>query len=257
MPMTGASTEFYNSDDDAEDSPKKTGFAKQDPAFKEGRGRKLASDGKCYFSYAHVHQAITSLVPQIKAFNPDVIIAIGGGGFIPARMLRTELKIPILAVSLELYDDSTNTARKEVKKVQWFDETSGVGAQVRGRRVLVVDEVDDSRTTLQYCIEELRNTNAPSAVAVCVVHNKDKAKKGILPENVKYMAGADVPDVWNCYPWDAAAYGHSIAEHEELARVCAGEELASNNFQWCAGALLAGAVLGAGMAVLGPRLTRR
>ena len=71
------------------------------------------------------------------------------------------------------------------------------------------------------------------------------------------MAGADVPDVWNCYPWDAAAYGHSIAEHEELARVCAGEELASNNFQWCAGALLAGAVLGAGMAVLGPRLTRR
>ena len=37
-----------------------------------------------------------------KAFKPDVIIAIGGGGFIPARMLRTELKIPILAISLEL-----------------------------------------------------------------------------------------------------------------------------------------------------------
>ena len=28
----------------------------------------------------------------MKAFDPEVIIAIGGGGFIPARMLRTELK---------------------------------------------------------------------------------------------------------------------------------------------------------------------
>jgi hypoxanthine phosphoribosyltransferase len=37
-----------------------------------------------------------SLVPavqvtRVKEFNPDVIIAIGGGGFIPARMLRTEV----------------------------------------------------------------------------------------------------------------------------------------------------------------------
>ena len=29
---------------------------------------------------------LNSMVPQIKQFNPDVIIAIGGGGFIPARI---------------------------------------------------------------------------------------------------------------------------------------------------------------------------
>ena len=29
------------------------------------------------------------MVPKIKQFNPDVIVAIGGGGFIPARILRT------------------------------------------------------------------------------------------------------------------------------------------------------------------------
>ena len=46
-------------------------------------------------------------------------------------MLRTEVKVPILAVSLELYDDNTNTKNQVVKKVQWFDETSGVGKQVR------------------------------------------------------------------------------------------------------------------------------
>ena len=148
------------------------------------------------------------------------MVAIGGGGFIPARMLRTIIKKPILAVSLELYDDPTQTARDQVKRVQWFDEASDVGSQVRGKRVLVVDEVDDSRTTLQYCLEELIKYNEPGALAVCVVHNKLKEKKGVLPEGVEYICGAEVPDMWNCYPWDAEAYGNDITEHERLAAEC-------------------------------------
>ena len=30
-------------------------------------------------------------------------------------------------------------------------------------------------------------------------------------------------DAWNCYPWDAAAYGRDVYEHEALARQCAHE----------------------------------
>ena len=197
--------------------------AKQSPLGKRQRSLRAAPDGKVYFSYAQIHETICGLVPRIKAFAPDVIVAIGGGGFIPARMLRTEIKAPILAVSLELYDDATNTRRKTVEKVQWFDETSGVGKKVRGHRVLIVDEVDDSRTTLQYCVEELIKTNAPAAVAVAVVHNKLKPKNGTIPEGVVYMAGQDVPDNWNCYPWDAAAYDNTIYEHEALAKACSSD----------------------------------
>jgi hypothetical protein len=29
--------------------------------------------------------------------------------------------------------------------------------------------------------------------------------------------------MWNCYPWDAAAYGRDIFAHEELALQCAGQ----------------------------------
>lgn len=193
-------------------------LAKQNPAGK--RERCAAADGRIYFSYAQVHSTISKLTSQILEWKPQVMVAIGGGGFIPARMLRTELKIPILAVSLELYDDATKTDNTEVIKKQWFDETSGVGKMVRGNRVLIVDEVDDTRKTLEYCVKELQKTNAPSATAVCVVHNKLKPKKGTIPEGVQYFAGEDVPDKWNCYPWDAAAYGRSIFEHEELARQC-------------------------------------
>lgn len=43
-------------------------------------------------STALMHSLVPAVqVTRVKEFNPDVIIAIGGGGFIPARMLRTEV----------------------------------------------------------------------------------------------------------------------------------------------------------------------
>merc|ERR1719399_1616314 len=191
--------------------------AKQSPQGKAARS--TAADGRIYFSYAQIAETVARAVPRVQAFAPDVLVAIGGGGYIPARMLRTEVKVPILAISLELYDDATKTANDRVLRKQWFDETPGTfGALVRGKRVLIVDEVDDTRTTLEYAVAELRKTNAPAAVGVLVVHNKLKEKKGTLPDDVTYISGEDVPNAWNCYPWDAMAYGRHIRDHEELAR---------------------------------------
>ena len=194
--------------------------AKQDPQYKQQRS--TASDGRVYFSYADIHKCITSLTPQIKEFRPDVIIAIGGGGFIPARMLRTSVKVPILAISLELYDDDTKTAKPYVVRKQWFDTSTELGAKVPGGRVLIVDEVDDSRKTLQYAVEEIKK-HKPAALAVAVVHNKLKEKKGVLSQDVLYLAGDHVAgESWNCYPWDSEAYDRNIDQHEKLARICCG-----------------------------------
>ena len=180
-----------------------------------------AADGKVYFSYADIHESMKELSPHLIAQNFDVMIAIGGGGFIPARILRTYLNIPVLAVSLELYDDKTNTVNQNgVVCHQWFDPQSEPGQLVEGGRVLIVDEVDDTRTTLQYCVEEVQKRCQPASLAVAVVHNKQKPKVGILPSDVAYFAGQEVPDHWNCYPWDAGAYGRSIRDHEALAREC-------------------------------------
>lgn len=185
--------------------------------------------GRVYFSYADVHATIDGgLIPQILEaapdFAPSIMIAIGGGGYIPARILRTTLKIPVLAVGLELYDDATNDFDEEssdVRCLQWFDDTKYPGNLVTNGDVLIVDEVDDTRTTLQYCVEQVLKKHKPRRLAVAVVHNKIKPKRGVLPEGVLYFAGADVPgDCWNCYPWDAAAYGLGIDDHEKLARSC-------------------------------------
>ena len=197
-----------------------------------------ALDGKVYFSYEDIHDAVSASVARVKAFRPDVIVAIGGGGFIPARMLRTEVKVPIVAVGLELYDDSTNTINENgVQIKQWFSTEYGPGALVENGRVLVVDEVDDTRTTLAACVSELRKRHTPAEVGCLVVHNKLKKKRASLPSDVTYIACEEVPDEWNCYPWDAAAYGLTARAHARRAGVCRG------GVSWVAIAAAVGALI--------------
>uniref|UniRef100_A0A7S4MKK6 Phosphoribosyltransferase domain-containing protein n=1 Tax=Vannella robusta TaxID=1487602 RepID=A0A7S4MKK6_9EUKA len=167
---------------------------------------------KKYFSYADIHRTVAQMAPKISDFKPDVIVAIGGGGFIPARMLRTFVRVPIVAVGLELYNDETCSKNSEMKKTQWFDVTTGTATKIPGGRVLIVDEVDDSRATVIYCIDELRKHD-PSAIGVAVLHNKQKEKVSKIPEDVFYVAGTDLEDIWCVYPWDAT----DIDEHEAKA----------------------------------------
>ncbi len=92
----------------------------------------------------------------------------------PARILRSFLKqtgspnIPIQAIGLSLYeelplpDSSSNgtgaidTIGTKVTRTQWLDFSSlGEMKNLVGKRILIVDEVDDTRTTLEYAVKEL------------------------------------------------------------------------------------------------------
>lgn len=155
---------------------------------------------KTYFSYNDIHALVETIASKIKAsgFEIDCIVAIGSGGFIPARILRTYLKKPIYAVGIAYYD-SDDKATETPQKVQWIDE---VERKLKGKNILLIDEVDDSRVTLEYCVKELLH-HKPNEIAIAVIHNKLKEKNGSIPKEVKeYFVGLEIEDVWICYPWD-------------------------------------------------------
>lgn len=161
----------------------------------------MSTPEKIYFSYNQIHSTIKSLSEKIKAsdFTPDIIVAIGTGGFIPARMLKTFMPLPILTVGLSYYDVN-NQPKDSIEKIQWIDE---VEQKLEGKKILLVDEVDDSRYTLEYCLRELL-AHKPAQMGVAVLHNKLKEKKGTIPSEIKhYFQGQDLEDQWVCYPWDA------------------------------------------------------
>ena len=161
----------------------------------------MLKQGKYYLTYNSIHKTMKSLAEKLveSGYKADVIVAIGTGGFIPARILKTFIDLPILTVGIKYYDRE-NKPKEQPETVQWIDE---VEKKLKGKRVLLVDEVDDSRVTLEYCLRELLRHD-PEEIAVMVLHNKKKAKRGSFPREIKrYYAGEEVEDVWICYPWDA------------------------------------------------------
>lgn len=179
---------------------------------------------------SQVHKLCQASAERIlNEFKPHLMVAIGGGGYVPARILRSFLKkpgspnIPIQAIGLSLYESlGTDTQVEEpgtkVTRTQWLDLSSLEMASLIGKNVLIVDEVDDTRTTLEYAVRELQKDVESAAklagrgmegtqFSVFVLHNKDKVKKGHLPDEMvngnRYLAAVTVPDVWINYPWEA------------------------------------------------------
>ncbi|RIA98010.1 hypothetical protein C1645_751009 [Glomus cerebriforme] len=235
----------------------------------------MAKDTKIYISYNQVHQLVKDSVERYRInddFKPDLMIAIGGGGFIPARILRTFLKrainknIPIQAIGLSLYedlvsypnplndntssdstDDSTATIGTQVIKTQWlhFGPSHATTSPLLGKNILIVDEVDDTRTTLAYAVQELTkdveeekrkflqenpgytDIDVPETkFAVFVLHNKKKEKRMELPDpsiikEGRYFAARETPDRWLVYPWEAS----DIEEHTRKSLIQQQEEL--------------------------------
>ncbi|KAF9329050.1 hypoxanthine-guanine phosphoribosyltransferase [Podila minutissima] len=206
---------------------------------------------KIHVSYNQIHTMIKETVDSMhlnEDFQPDIMVAIGGGGFIPARILRTFLKkknnknISIQAIGLSLYEDleiwkashkddeTPIAAEPEVIKTQWLNFDSSETSLI-GRNILIVDEVDDTRRTLAYAVRELakdlelesqklraQGKEVPETkIGVFVLHNKLKEKREELPKEImdsRYFACKQMPDQWLVYPWDAL----DIEDHTEKSK---------------------------------------
>ena len=79
---------------------------------------------------AQVHKLCQASADKIlNDFQPNLMIAIGGGGYVPARILRSFLKrpgspnIPIQAIGLSLYETLTTSDPVETPWHQGYENT--------------------------------------------------------------------------------------------------------------------------------------
>ncbi|KAF6012782.1 hypothetical protein HII12_002304 [Brettanomyces bruxellensis] len=181
---------------------------------------------KLFISYNHIHELCKEAAEKIKKLDIDYIIAIGGGGFIPARILRTFLKEP----DTNTVSTTAEEVGSKVKRIQWIHYGES-GIDLCNKKVLIIDEVDDTRTTLHYALSELQKDAEQQAINrgfeksnteffIFVLHNKLKPKKADLPASIMdgkhYLAVRDVPDCWIAYPWESTdiAYQQKMAEKQ-------------------------------------------
>jgi hypoxanthine phosphoribosyltransferase len=137
-----------------------------------------------------------------SGFTPDVVVAVSRGGFDPARILCDQLGIMRLAsVQIEYYTGVSQTGR--APRVIY-----PLNAEVPGLRVLVVDDVSDTGTSLKVAMDHVAVLGA-SEVRVATLHTKPWTT--FRPDY-----SATEVDAWIVYPWEPIESMASIAER--LAR---------------------------------------
>ena len=162
---------------------------------------------KLHISYDDVHRFVGKMSSQImrSEYEPEVMIAISAGGLIPARLFRNCLNIPIYVVCIKFYDEDEDVPESSEPDIkQWLDENAL--EFVRGKRILIVDEVSDTGATLRCCVDRLRETCDPESISIAVLHHKNKGGKIEFDDDVSYYVGDNIDDVWICYPWETTTF---------------------------------------------------
>jgi hypothetical protein len=146
---------------------------------------------KIYVTWTDVERMVGKLLRALPR-DYDNILVITRGGMVPACLIseRTNTR-NILCAAVVLYDGEEQTLT-EPAFVQFPEDR-----QVRGRRILVVDDVWDSGSTVVSVRERLRKAGAD--VHVCVLHYKPTRSRFPTDGPDFY---AEETDGWIVYPWD-------------------------------------------------------
>jgi hypoxanthine phosphoribosyltransferase len=140
-------------------------------------------------------QDVERLVGRLLRALPrdyDNILVITRGGMVPACLISERANLRnILCAAVMLYEGEEQTLPAPVF-VQFPEDR-----QVEGRRILVVDDVWDSGSTLVAVRDRLRKAGA--RVDVCVLHYKP-ARSRFPGDGPDFYA--EETNAWIVYPWD-------------------------------------------------------
>jgi hypothetical protein len=118
-------------------------------------------------TWEKIYELVLNLANQIRksGFKPDVIVGISRGGWPPARIMSDLLENPELAnVKAEFYLGMAKTKSEPVI-------TQPVSVSVKGKRVLVVDDVADTGKSLRLVRSHLKEQGA-TEVKIATIYYK-------------------------------------------------------------------------------------
>jgi hypoxanthine phosphoribosyltransferase len=138
-----------------------------------------------------VYELSCELSRRVRAagFAPDLVVAVARGGFVPARLVCDFLDVRDLA-SLGVRHYAPGARAEARARV-----SQPVNAELRGRRVLLVDDVNDSGETLEVARAHLAE-RSPRELRLAVLHEKAHTRVA-----ADFRAAAAGADRWLVYQW--------------------------------------------------------
>lgn len=136
-----------------------------------------------------LEELVKQLAEQVRG-EYDVMLAITRGGLVPAGMLAYLLGIRDILVAAVAYYDDHGQARDQPAFLQFPADP-----QLHGKRVLIVDEVWDTGTTIEAVIERVRLGGGIPTTAV--LHYKPaRSRVSSVPDHFVVST-----DAWVVYPF--------------------------------------------------------
>ncbi len=153
----------------------------QDPSHQ------LSHRGVHPISWEEFHGICKALAVAVSAFQPDIILPIGRGGYYPGTLLSHMLQVEIYPVRVS----------RRVRDIVRYDSPKWViepPAEIAGRRVLIVDEIADSGETILMVKEKVISRGASQArSAVLYAHTRAIA----VPDYIGLITDALVLNPWD------------------------------------------------------------
>lgn len=125
-----------------------------------------------------------------SGFMPDLIVGIARGGWIPARLIADFLHLK-------------QTANMKVEAYQMIGDeeveakiTQSISTNIRGKKVLVVDDVTDSGATLSSVLDGL-NEMEPVTIKTAMLYYKPRSE--VIPDYYVHETSAWVVFAWSLY----------------------------------------------------------
>lgn len=142
-------------------------------------------------SWEKIYDLARELAFRIRddGFDPDLIVAIGRGGYTPGRLMADFLhKKELTSFRVQHYSAGA-TREPEARVVGSLDQ------DLSGRRVLIVDDVNDSGETLEAAVAFVRDRGA-AEVRTAVLQ-----EKGTTVFATDYVGEHVEEWHWIVYPW--------------------------------------------------------
>lgn len=137
---------------------------------------------------------------RAAGYQPDVIVAIARGGYMPARVVADHLGVFDLAdLRIEHYRGTRKAAGAFVRYP--------LTAAIDGRRVLLVDDVSDSGETFEVALRHLNGRGRAAELRTAVLHHKTASR--FTPD---YHAERVREWRWITYPWALMEDLHSLLQ---------------------------------------------
>ena len=156
-----------------------------------------------YIPHERFLEEVETLARQIEAddWQPDFLVGIGRGGLVPAAYLSHRTGLPLLTV-----DHSSG-------EPGFGDELlAKLAAKIcDGRRILIVDDINDSGGTINYLRAAIEaKIDDPAAVRVAVLVHNTRSDARAEYHGSEIDRGRDKR--WYVFPWEAVAPRQTLAE---------------------------------------------